>query len=77
MKDVTQRSRRPGRVSTDADDWRALIEDIAEERGYFDPLGTDHAALFTEPATTLLVSFENADGDPHAPARPAAAGPGR
>lgn len=38
--------------------WRSAIEDIAEERGFFDPLGPDHAALFTDKGETLLVTFE-------------------
>lgn len=42
----------------DAASWRVALEDIAEERGYFDALGRDHAALFTEAGPVLLVSFE-------------------
>lgn len=44
--------------AADAAAWRATIEDIAEERGYFDSLGIDHAALFSEAGPILLVSFE-------------------
>ncbi len=39
--------------------WRIVVEDIAEERGYYDALGDSHAALFTEAGEVLLVSFED------------------
>lgn len=44
-----------------ASDWEATLEDIAERRGYYDPLGEDHVALFTDAAPELLVTFEEAD----------------
>jgi hypothetical protein len=47
--------------SGDRDTWRAAIEDIAEERGYYDSLGQRHAALFAEFGEVLLVSFEEED----------------
>ncbi len=43
----------------DADDWRARLEEIGEEAGYFEPLGTHHHAFFNDLAPVLLVSFED------------------
>ncbi|GKY88579.1 hypothetical protein [Sinisalibacter aestuarii] len=42
----------------DLGSWRIALEDIAEERGYYDALGAEHAALFAEGGEVLLVSFE-------------------
>lgn len=39
--------------------WRVALEDIAEERGYFDRLDDEHAALFAEAGPVLLVTFED------------------
>lgn len=44
----------------DADDWLAEIEEIAEEHGYFEHLGPDHAATFLDAGPQLLVTFEDA-----------------
>ena len=44
--------------AADATAWRVALEDIAEERGYYDALGADHAALFADAGPVLLVSFE-------------------
>ncbi|HHB81797.1 MAG TPA: hypothetical protein ENK83_08675, partial [Aliiroseovarius sp.] len=38
--------------------WLDLIEDVAEDMGWFEPLGPKHSALFTEGKGTLLVTFE-------------------
>ena len=38
--------------------WREKIDEIGEELGYFEPLGRDHAAFFSDQGTTLLVTFE-------------------
>lgn len=49
--------------------WHAALEDMAEERGYCQKLGSEHTALFTDRGSTLLVTFETttrimeADGD--------------
>lgn len=45
----------------DAAAWRLVIEDIAEERGYYDTLGPDHVALYGEAGATMLVTFETED----------------
>jgi len=60
MKDVTNDPAALAEAA-DAEDWRLLMEDIAEERGYFDALGDAHAALFSEAGDTLIVTFENAE----------------
>ncbi|MEI4471154.1 phosphoadenosine phosphosulfate reductase [Frigidibacter sp. MR17.24] len=39
----------------------AALEAHGDEAGYFEPLGADHAALFTDEGTTLLVTFETFD----------------
>ncbi|MEM0946816.1 MAG: phosphoadenosine phosphosulfate reductase [Pseudomonadota bacterium] len=58
---------------TDAE-WLAEIADIGAERGYFEPIGDDHSALFVDTALdVLLVSFDtigsaragSASGIPH------------
>ena len=41
--------------------WRVLIAEIGEERGYYQPLGDKHAALFIDESPTLIVSFETVD----------------
>jgi hypothetical protein len=57
------------------DEWLAEIDTHGEERGYFEPVGPDHAALFLdESLDVLLVSFDSiasaragsASGLPHA-----------
>ncbi|MCI2398854.1 phosphoadenosine phosphosulfate reductase [Aliiroseovarius subalbicans] len=42
-------------------DWLAQIEDMGEERGYFEPLGKRHAAILTDEGPTLIVTFETID----------------
>ena len=39
-------------------DWLAAIDELGEERGYFEPLGPDHSTIFTDAGATLLVTFE-------------------
>ncbi|MCR8726811.1 phosphoadenosine phosphosulfate reductase [Frigidibacter sp. ROC022] len=38
--------------------WLEALDAIAEERGYFEPVGPDHAACFTDEGPVLLVTFE-------------------
>ncbi len=40
------------------DAWLDQIEDIAEDNGYFEPLGPDHSVTFIDRGATLLVTFE-------------------
>lgn len=58
--------------SLDAEEWKAAIEDVAEEHGAFQDLGDDHFAAFVEAGRTLLVTFETAEDlrDAPAPSRP-------
>lgn len=42
-------------------EWLANLEDIGEERGYFEPLGAQHFAVLTDAAPTLVVTFETID----------------
>lgn len=45
----------------DANDWLAEIDEICEEFGFFEQLGTGHCAGFLEAGNNLLVTFENAE----------------
>jgi hypothetical protein len=48
-----------GLASLSDEDWMSALDDIGEERGYFEPLGPAHAAVFTDRGSTLLVTFES------------------
>lgn len=48
----------PGLVNQTDRDWLEQLENYAEEEGYFEPLGKNHAAAFFDRSTTLLVTFE-------------------
>ncbi|WP_417241406.1 phosphoadenosine phosphosulfate reductase [Celeribacter sp.] len=56
----------PALASADLDDisrlprnaWCAALDDTAEELGYFEQLGRDHACAFIEGGDTLLVAFD-------------------
>lgn len=39
-------------------EWLSAIDEIGEERGYFQPLGEAHSAVFTDEGPVLLVTFE-------------------
>ncbi len=41
------------------DDWLARLEEIADDLGYFEPLGKDHYAAFLDAGPNLLVTFES------------------
>ena len=44
------------------EDWLARIEDMADEDGYFEPIGDRHFSAFVDRTPdVLLVSFEEAD----------------
>ncbi|NUB42958.1 phosphoadenosine phosphosulfate reductase [Fertoebacter nigrum] len=45
--------------ATDRDSWLALMDDIGEEAGYFQPLGDAHWAFFSDQSPVLLVTFES------------------
>jgi len=38
--------------------WRARLEELGDELGYFEPLGAHHSAFFSDDGPILLVSFE-------------------
>lgn len=48
--------------ATNEAEWLAIMDEIGEEAGYFEPLGTRHSAFFSDQGTVLLVSFETLDG---------------
>ena len=50
-----------GEAESDAD-WLAIMDEIGEEAGYFEPLGSHHSAFFSDIGTVLLVSFETVQG---------------
>ncbi len=41
--------------------WLDKIEDIAEDNGFFEPLGPDHSVTFIDRGPVLLVTFETID----------------
>lgn len=41
-----------------AEDWLDKFEDLAEDYGYFEPLGPNHSAAFIDAGETLFVSFD-------------------
>lgn len=43
-------------------DWLKALRQIGQERGFAEPLGKLHAAIFVEKGDTLLVSFETTPG---------------
>jgi len=40
-------------------DWLDVLDELAEELGYFEPLGPSHFAAFIDQSATLLVSFDS------------------
>lgn len=47
--------------ATDRASWLQAIDDIGEESGYFQRLGSKHWAYFVDESPTLLVTFETVD----------------
>ncbi len=45
----------------EANDWLTEVDEICEEFGFFEQLGTAHCAGFLEAGNNLLVTFENAE----------------
>ncbi|WP_417807599.1 phosphoadenosine phosphosulfate reductase [Thioclava sp.] len=43
-------------------DWKARLEEMAEDSGYFEPLGAAHSVFFHDDTPTLLVTFETRAG---------------
>lgn len=50
-----------GEAASDAD-WLAIMDEIGEEAGYFQPLGAKHWSFFSDQGPVLLVSFETLAG---------------
>lgn len=48
----------PATTADSVADWRADMEVLTEETGYYHRLGKSHSALFLDEGTTLLVTFE-------------------
>lgn len=59
MSSTTQISDASGAETRE--DWLALMEEIGDEAGYFEFLGKDHWAFFTDDSPTLIVTFETLD----------------
>ncbi len=43
-------------------DWLERLEELGEERGYFEPLGKRHCTVLSDDGPTLIVTFETSDG---------------
>ncbi|MGJ8624354.1 MAG: phosphoadenosine phosphosulfate reductase [Yoonia sp.] len=48
-------------VGLDANRWLGTVDDICDEFGFFEQLGSKHFAGFLEAGNNLLVTFENAE----------------
>lgn len=49
------------KMDADTARWLDRLDDIGEDRGYFQPMGPNHSAIFTDESPTLLVTFETID----------------
>ena len=49
--------RRP--LNQETIEWLDNLEDLGEDRGYFEPLGARHSAILTDAGPRLLVTFES------------------
>lgn len=57
MKDINS-TFDPQLAALDREDWFEAVENLAEEDGYFEPLGKDYCAIFHEAGPRLIVTFE-------------------
>ena len=64
MKDINS-TFDPQLADLDRDDWYEAVEELAEEDGYFEPLGNSYSAIFHEAGPRLIVTFEEF-GEVHA-----------
>lgn len=64
MKDINS-TFDPQLADLDRDDWYEAVEELAEEDGYFEPLGNSYSAVFHEAGPRLIVTFEEF-GEVHA-----------
>lgn len=55
----------------DFNEWLQAIDEMGEERGYFEPVGPSHSAILTDEGPTLIVTFETVNtvrqSDDHMP----------
>lgn len=58
MKDINS-DFDPQLANLDREDWYESVEDLAEEDGYFEPLGKNYSAIFHEAGPRLIVTFED------------------
>ncbi|MDE9451754.1 phosphoadenosine phosphosulfate reductase [Aliiroseovarius sp. Z3] len=56
--DLSAGNSKADRVGMPDDAWLSQLEEIGDERGYFEPLGAEHSAILTDEGRTLLVTFE-------------------
>lgn len=61
MNDGTVEIFDAGEAASD-DDWLAIMTEIGDEAGYFERLGSEHSAFFSDQGPILLVSFETLQG---------------
>lgn len=58
-------------TEADFNEWLDAIDEMGEERGYFEPVGPHHSAILTDEGPTLIVTFEVAEtvrqSDDHLP----------
>lgn len=45
-------------VDATSNEWLERMETLGDERGYFEPLGSDHSAILTDEGPILVVTFE-------------------
>ena len=53
-----QDAKTPDLAGLDRDGWLAALDRLGDERGYFEPLGASHSAIFSDDGPVLLVTFE-------------------
>lgn len=61
QENVPEGEMSPDRSDVSTEEWLNELEDLGEERGYFEPLGSDHSAILTDEGSTLIVTFETID----------------
>lgn len=57
MKDINS-TFDPQLAELDREGWYEAVEELAEEDGYFEPLGNSYSAIFHEAGPRLIVTFE-------------------
>jgi hypothetical protein len=57
MKDINSNFD-PQLANLDREEWYDAVEELAEEDGYFEPLGKNYSTIFHEAGPRLIVTFE-------------------